>query len=196
MKFGLREIVFIVLLMGIPLGAWWFVFRPWNAREIEMRRQIERKQAKLRELNRATATIGNLRNEIDALENAVAFFHSKLPSAKEIDKVLQEIWRLAESSRLTTKSIRTVKKTKQSGLGSPEGLYAEQPITVQLEGSFLGFYTFLQAMENQPRIMRIHDLELKKKKAGPEGHVEANFTMSIFFESNDEAKPCPPKKPA
>ena len=30
MKFGLREIVFVVLLMAIPVGAYWFVFRPQN----------------------------------------------------------------------------------------------------------------------------------------------------------------------
>ena len=30
MKFGLREMIFVGLLMLIPVGAWWFVFRPQN----------------------------------------------------------------------------------------------------------------------------------------------------------------------
>ena len=182
MKFSIREIIIVALLMAIPVGAWWFVFRPRNAHEQKMRAQIESKQAKLQELNRATATIGNLKKEIGSLEEAVAFFHSKLPSAKEIDKVLQEIWRLAQSSELTTKSIRTLDKTKKNTTPAVGGPYAEQPISVQLEGNFLGLYTFLQALENQPRIMRIHSLSLDKAKKGPEGNVEASFIMSIFFE--------------
>jgi len=182
MKIGLREVVFVILLMGIPIGAWWFVFRPRNAREAEIRSQIEAKQAKLQALNHATATLGNLKKEIDSLEKAVAFFHSKLPNEKEIDKVLQEIWRLAESSQLTTKSIRVVDKASRNLPVAAGGGYAEQPISVQLEGSFLGLYTFLQALENQPRIMRIHNLSVTKSKKGPEGHVEASFVMSIFFE--------------
>ena len=35
------------------------------------------------------------------------------------------------------------------------GAHSEQPILMNLEGDFRGFYTFLQALERQPRIMRI-----------------------------------------
>ena len=66
-----------------------------------------------------------------------------------------------------------------------------------LEGDFLGFYAFLQALENQPRIMRIHEMELEMldKHGVPTGRVQASFTVTIFFEPSDgKDKPCPKPK--
>ncbi|MDY6914164.1 MAG: type 4a pilus biogenesis protein PilO [Planctomycetota bacterium] len=189
MKLGLREIVFTVLLMALPIGAWWFVFRPHNVRNNQMLQQIEAKRNKFKELNQITGTIGNVQKEIDSLSKAIAFFHSKLPNEKEIDKVLKEVWLLAESSQLTTKSIRTLKRKSDrmflTAADSGSELYAEQPIAMQLQGDFVGFYTFLQALENQPRIMRIRKMTLKKLPKQPEGVMQANFVMSVFFERGD-----------
>ena len=188
MKFGLRELVFTVLLMGLPIGTWWFVFRPHNERNDQMLQQIEAKRNKLKELNQVTGTIGNLQKEIDALTKAITFFHSKLPNEKEIDKVLKEVWLLAESNQLTTKSIRTLKRDSDKMFlanGSDSEVYAEQPIAMQLQGDFVGFYAFLQALENQPRIMRIRKMRLKKLPKEAEGVMQADFVMSVFFERSD-----------
>jgi Tfp pilus assembly protein PilO len=191
MKLGPREIIFLVLLMAIPLAAWQFVFQPQNERNAQLTRQIECRQERLRELNQAVARIGDLRKEIESLEQAVKFFQSKLPNEKEIDKVLKEVWRLAESNQLTAKSIRTLGPgADKAPIATPAGP-AEQPIAMQLEGDFRGFYGFLQSLENQPRIMRIKKMVLEKLKKGPEGHIEAKFDMSIFFERSAKEEPCP-----
>jgi Tfp pilus assembly protein PilO len=185
MKFGLRELVLVALLLSLPVGAWWFVFRPRNARDAEIREAIAGKQRKLQALNRATATIGDLQHEIASLQEAIRFFQSKLPSEKEIDRVLQEIWRMAEASHLATKSIRTLERSQSKRFTSTRGPHAEQPILIELEGDFLGFYTFLLALESQPRIMRIQDMTLQKTKSkSNQGKVHATFVVSIFFERN------------
>lgn len=186
MKLGLREAIFTLLLMAIPLGAWWFVFRPGNARNAQMMAQIQSRQAKLQALNNATGTIGDLKIEIASLDKAVTFFRSKLPNEKEIDKVLQEVWKLAEQNNLTTKSIRTLKGRDETAVTDPKGPYAEQPISMQLEGPFNGYYGFLLALETQPRIMRIQEMTLEKLPNGEQGTVKADCTVSIFFERGKE----------
>lgn len=178
MKLGLREIVFVVMLIGLPLAAWWLVFRPANTHNAEMMAQIETRQERLRELNQATATIGDLRQEIASMEKAVSFFQSRLPNEKEMDQVLREVWRLAETNHLATKSIRTLPPAEQADRSAPR----EQPIAVQLEGDFVGFCAFLQSLESQPRIMRINSMTVGKLANAPEGQVQASFQMSIFFE--------------
>ncbi len=193
MKFGAREAVFMVLLLAIPLASWWFVFRPRNAREAETMRQIEAKQTRLRALNYATGTIGDLKKEIQSLEKAVAFFQSRLPNEKEIDKVLNEVSLLAETNHLVTKSIRPLQRAAEDTFSGADAPQAEQPIVMQLEGDFIGFYTFLQALENQPRIMRIRGMKLKKQDKAPQGVVQANIEMSIFFERSNKNQPWPPK---
>ena len=184
MKFGAREIVFTVLLLLIPVGAWQFVLRPSSQRNSEMLAQIALKQGKLRELNQATGTMGDLKGEIASLEKAVGYFQSKLPGEKEIDKVLNEVSLLAEANHLTTKKIGTLGRTSEKSLLSLSASQSEQPIEMHLEGDFTGFYIFLQALENQPRIMRITQMMLKKLDTGPEGAMKAEMSMSIFFEKD------------
>jgi len=186
MKFGIREIVFVVLLLAIPVGSWWLVFRPNKARNEEMVRQIELRQEKLRKLNQATAMIGDLKTEINSLDGAIKFFHSKLPSEMEIDKVLREIWRLALANQLNTKSIRTLNLNENVMVTQPGGPYAEQPISMQLEGPFTGFYGFLLSLEAQPRIMRLQKMKIIKPDRAPEGYMRADCTLSIFFERSGQ----------
>ena len=188
MRLGLRELVLMAMLVAMPLGAWWQVFRPRNMRDAELRAKIEEKQRKLQALNHATATIGDLERQITSLEAGLWFFQSKLPSEKEIDRVLQDIWRMAEADRLVTKSIRTISRKESRRFTTAAGPHAEQPIIVQLEGDFLGFYTFLQTLENQPRIMRVQDMTLKKLEKGRQGRMQATFVMSVFFERSKGRK--------
>lgn len=187
MKFGPREIVFTALLLVIPVGAWWFVLRPISRSNSAMLAQIATKQAKLRELNKATGTIGDLKAEIASLEKAIAFFQSKLPSEKEIDKVLNEVSLLAEANQLATKKVRTMGRSNEKSLLSAGAPQSEQPIEMVLEGDFGGFYGFLQAIENQPRIMRITQMTLKKPEKAAQGVVRAEISMSVFFERDRAA---------
>ena len=189
MKIGLREIVFAAMLLGIPVGAWWFVFRPGNVHHAELREQIEAKQEKLRELNALIGSVGDLEEEIATMEKSIEAFQSKLPAKKEIDKVLHETWRLAEQNKLVTKSIRTSTATaKVSSLYAAAGSHAIQPVILQLEGQFEGFYRFLQALEQQPRIMRIGLMNIRKAETGPEGSIQVSFQMSVFFEPDETSE--------
>ena len=177
----IRQLLFVVLLLGMIGGAWYFVFRPRDIENLRMQMQIDIKQKQLAKLNRATATIGDLKVEIADLEKAIDFFQSKLPSEKEMDKVLEEVWRLAEANDLTTKGIYTTRRTGQSAFVSSSASQTEQPIKMQFEGGFDGFYRFLLALENQPRIMRIRQITLEGLGATT-GKIRAELEMSIFFE--------------
>jgi len=193
MKFGLREALFVALLMVMPVGAWWFVFRPQNTQNAEMRRQIDARQAKLQQLNQELAAIGNLEKEIRSLTGAIDFFESKLPDEKEMDKILQEIWMLAKSNDLNPKSIRTLVRRGAASFLADGSDQAEQLIAIELEGDFEGFYAFLLSLEGQPRIMRIGKMKLRTEEKNLDGNVSANFELSIFFEKKSKEKPWPKK---
>jgi hypothetical protein len=66
---------------------------------------------------------------------------------------------------------------------------------MQLQGDFMGFYGFLQALENQPRVMQIRGMQLQKADDCPEGHMQVKFEMCIFFERTPEDQTCQPTAP-
>ena len=186
MRFGIREIYLCGLLIAVPAGAMAFVFSPSNARHHEMRRQVSDKQAKLRKLNRVMGTVGSLQVEIAELEKAIVYFKAKLPSKKGIDEVLRETWRLAENNDLVTKSIRTV--PRGGGNLYATGSQSEQPVQMLLEGDFEGVYSFLQALESQPRIMRINRMSLLRPSNTPEGRIRMSFHMTVFYDRTKDEK--------
>jgi len=174
MKFGIREVIFVLVMLGLLGSTNYFVFSKANKKKQDLLSDIRTKQAALSNFQQATAGIEDLNNKIDELQKAITFFESKLPQEKEIDKILKEVWTMAEANQLTTKTIKTMKAQRGPS-------YSEQPIQLSLSGDFNGFYAFLLQLEKLQRITRITDMNLQKI-SDRDGEMQAQMTLSIFFE--------------
>ncbi len=174
MRFGLREIIFVTLMLGLMASVYFFGFAKADARKRALDQETEQRVKALANLRQCTAGVGDLEKKIAELGQAIAFFESKLPQEKEIDKILKEVWQMAEANSLTTRTIKTLKSERSSN-------YSEQPIQLSLSGDFNGFYSFLLQLEKLPRITRVSEMNLTKID-GRDGEMQARMTMSIFFE--------------
>ena len=187
MKFGLREIIFGVVMLGLLGSSKFLVFDKSNGRRDVLRAEIARKQKALGDLDRATAGIEDVKLKIDELQQAVSFFEQKLPQKREVENILQEVWRLAETNALKAKKIQTLKGQKAGGA-------SEQQIEMGLTGDFRGFYVFLQQLEQLPRLTRIGKMDLDKIN-DRDGEMEATLTLSIFYEPEPEGEQLPGLEP-
>ncbi len=170
------KFIFFVVLVGAAYLSWAFMIKPANKALEEQKAAMTARLGKLAELQRATAAARDLDKQLEQLEQAVKFFESKLPPESEIHKVLEQITLIAQSRHLRPKSISALKTQKSSG-------YIEQPLKMELQGSFDSYYSFLLDLEKLPRITKIRELELKKS-IEQEGQTEAQFIVSIFFQDN------------
>jgi len=180
MRFGLRELLFVAVLLSMPLAAWWFVFKPNNLQIAEARKEIRAKRAKLEELKAATSHIQDLDREIANLREAIELFEEKLPAEKEVEVILREVWQLAVRHGLKPKTVRAEKPIESSR-------YSELPLNMTIAGGFDGYYSFLLDVERLKRITRIPQMKLVKMTKGEEGSMEAEFTLTIFFEPNGKS---------
>src|SRR4051812_3111558 len=174
MKFGLREIIFVIVMLALLGSTNYFVFSKANKKKQDLLADIHTKQAALSNFQQATAGIEDLNNKIDELSKAITFFESKLPQEKEVDKILKEVWQMAEANQLQTKTIKTLRTERGPN-------YSEQPIEMSLAGDFNGFYSFLLQLEKLPRITRVTQMTLQKIN-DRDGEMQAQMTLSIFFE--------------
>jgi type IV pilus assembly protein PilO len=189
MRFGFRELVFILLLLAVPAAAYFFVFSPRNVQIAQMRDEIRIKRAKLEQLSQATASMKDLGAEIDRLTQAVKVFEQKLPAQREVEVLLNQATELAGKQRLGVKSLRTDKAVAAAQ-------YSEQPIKMVIVGDFDGFYSFLLDLERLKRITRMNQMQLKRIQ-NDEGQMQAEITLSIFFDpSGDNSKNAAPKPEA
>jgi type IV pilus assembly protein PilO len=179
MRFGLRELIFLLVLLAMPGAAYFFVFQPKNQLQQDARAEIVAKKAKLSALDKATEQFVNLDKEIVRLKGAIEMIEEKLPDDRETYVVVNRVADLARSHKL---KVETIKPDKVVAAGP----YAsELPIRMEIKGGFEGFYSFLLEVERMPRItqMPVMNLERSEDKKDPEGTMKATMTLSIFFES-------------
>lgn len=179
MKFGIRELILVSLMIGLLVCSYLFVFVKANTKRADLEKQTITMRTKLTNLSQATAGIDDLGSKIDELQQAIDFFEKKLPAEKEFDKILREVSQMADANSLQTKTVKTLKSERGAS-------YSEQPIQMTLSGDFKGYYAFLLQLEKLPRITRVSNMKLEKID-NREGEMTANMTLSIFFEPDGSA---------
>lgn len=179
MRFGLRELVFLLVLLALPAASYFALFKKQNADHQQARAEIQTKRAKLNDLDKATAQFINLDEEIVRLKSAIQLIEQKLPSDRETYVVVNRVADLARSHDLKVEEIKPDKVVAAGPYAS------ELPIQLEIRGSFEGFYRFMLEVERMPRITQMPLMQLKRsdKKTDPEGTMVATITLSIFFES-------------
>ena len=175
MNSNFRKFVFLVLLVGLGAVGYQYMIKPANKNLADKQAKVEAKMEQLAKFQEATAAAEDLNKQLEKLQEAIQFFESKLPPTSKIHEVLEQVTVIAQKQGLKPKTIKTLTKKDNSG-------YIEQPLQMELEGNFSSFYSFLLEIEKLPRIMKLRELELKKKNTS-EGMVSADFIVSIFFQN-------------
>jgi type IV pilus assembly protein PilO len=132
------------------------MIKPANKHLALQKARVQAKLAKLDEFEQATMAAEGLSKQLEELAEAIEFFESKLPPKSEIDKVLHDVTVIVQKQGLRSKRVLRLTRKDNSG-------YIEQPLRVEMEGNFNAFYSFLLELEKLPRIMKIRELELKKR---------------------------------
>jgi type IV pilus assembly protein PilO len=174
MKFGIRELILVSAMIALLICSYFFVFAKSNTKREALKTEIETRRQALTNLKQATSGVDDLGKKIEELQQAISFFEKKLPQEKEVDKILKEVWQMAEANSLQTKTVKTLKSERGPN-------YSEQPIQMNLAGDFNGFYAFLLQLEKLPRITRVSQMKLEKINER-DGEMAAQLTLSIFFE--------------
>ena len=172
---ALRKVIFVAFLIGLAWAGYQYMIKPANRDLAQTRQRNQTKRAKLAEFEEATVAAQDMAKQMEQLQDAVAFFESKLPPTNEIHKVLEKVTVIAQKQGLKPKTIRTLNRKLNSG-------YVEQPLIMELEGNFRSFYSFLLEMEKLPRIMKVRKLDLSKKNE-LEGQIAAKCVVSVFFQA-------------
>src|SRR5689334_22208648 len=105
MHFGLRTLLFVVLLLGMLVLSYPMLFKPLNDARDKALADTRKNKQKLADLAAVLSHNQNMPAEIERLQVAIRKLQDKLPSETEMDKVLQDVWRAAKDNNLTVVSI-------------------------------------------------------------------------------------------
>jgi len=194
MKFGLRELVFLIVLLSVPVASFIFVFKPRNEEIRQASAEIENKTEKLEQLREVSRRIEDIGAAIEEWRSAVEEIEQKLPSEQGIEEILEQVWNLTKKNDLVILATHAEPAV-------PAAAYMELPLKIEMTGNFDGFYQFLLELEQLQRITRVHqikiwraDLAKKKGRPGspepevlPRGAIDTEFVLSIYYESEADA---------
>ncbi|MEM7681635.1 MAG: type 4a pilus biogenesis protein PilO [Planctomycetota bacterium] len=176
MRFGLREALFMLVLLATPVAAMLLVFQP-RSQEIEVaEREIAEKQSKLKDYEVVTASYDNLGDEVRRIESSLREVERKLPSTVREASAYGDWAEIAARHRLKMPDLDTDKIVRHA-------LWSERPMRMQVRGDFDNFYSFLLDVGRMERIIQIPNMKLERVKGDDvDGAMQAEFTLSIFFE--------------
>ncbi|MBI1191070.1 MAG: type 4a pilus biogenesis protein PilO [Tepidisphaera sp.] len=177
-KLGPRALLVLVVVVGLPVTSYFAFFRPANIKMQTEKEDCDHKEALLEKLQKITERDSDLVKANEDIKRSVKIIEARLPSGKEMDGLVRQVSDLAITSGLNAPTIKSSKPV-------PAALYMEQPLEMQVTGSFVGFFTYLAQIEKLPRITRIHDLKIEgANKEGEE--IKAQFTLSIYFQDESQ----------
>ena len=71
MRFGLRELIFVIVLLAVPVASWWYVFKPRNAEIDQAKAEVLLKKTKLNKLREVSRQIDDISLAIELGQEAV-----------------------------------------------------------------------------------------------------------------------------
>ncbi len=103
MRLGIREIMFFVVLLAVPIASFAYVFKPRNKDINDARTEIEIKQAKLDQLAEVTKQFDDIGLAIEKGRESIELIEDKLPSKRDVVGILEQVLQLASRNGLRQK---------------------------------------------------------------------------------------------
>ena len=85
MRFGLRELIFMIVLLAVPVASWWYVFKPRNADIVQARMEIIIKQDKLDKLREVAKRIDDIGLAIERGRDAIELILIRRIASERLD---------------------------------------------------------------------------------------------------------------
>lgn len=171
-----RWIILGLFLFSIVGGFFYFVYFP-NAGRIKY---IEGELSKLRNeinINMTKArTLDELKKQNAELQRQLAEKKEQLPSESEAETLLKQISDVGSSASLDIKFWKPGERKQ-----SPEGLYLELPVNIEVSGGYHSMAIFFDRIGKFPRIVNISNLKIGSAKAEKDKMVlQASFIATAF----------------
>ncbi len=176
MQFGLREMIFTSLLLGLVAGTYATIVQPHARARRERTAEMRGMDATLSRMSGIAGEFDAIARHIDQQQQAAALFESRLPSPRETQKSIDEVLQAAAANSLQARQPNLLPCESANGIEC-------QPVKLELSGNFNGFYSFLLQLESMPHVNRVTALDLHGADQR-DGQIQADLTLNMYFSSD------------
>jgi type IV pilus assembly protein PilO len=169
-------LAFIVLSIGFT---YLFV---WNDMSSQLDREKTEEQGLRGEFKTKHAKAVNLavyKQQLQDIERSFGALLRQLPGKTEVPSLLVDISQTGQSAGLSQKLFQPQPEVKKD-------FYAEQPIKIRLTGSYHQFGEFVSGIAALPRIVTLHDIEIKSDSKDAYDQLQLDVTAKTYRYLDDD----------
>jgi len=174
----LYVIVAVVLFVGVIVGGWYYLIvkdldvklKAAEGTERTLRDEFELKQ-------RRAANLDAYRQQLEDMDRQLGGMLRQLPGQAEIDSLVIDISQAALGAGLEQELFQPQNEV-------PREFYAEKPIRMRLTGDYHRFGSFVSAVAALPRIVTIHDIQIRQD--GDQLQLSVTAKTYRYLESEGE----------
>jgi len=175
-RIGAVAIWFVALALILSYFFVWQKQRPElhqrEAKELELRSEFQRKHAK-------AANLEVYKQQLKDIERSFGALLRQLPGKTEVPNLLVDISQTGLGAGLQEKLF-------QPGTEQKRDFYAELPIKIRLTGSYHDFGEFVSGIAALPRIVTLHDIEIKPESKDAYDQLTLDLTAKTYRYLDEE----------
>ena len=169
---GITGFILFIVLVVFAFVNYTYIYQPRMLKIEQLDRDIQITANKIIEGKRIAARLGPLKEEYAALLEKLAFLEVLLPKEKEIPDLLVMI-----QDTLTEFNVDFSTFNPQNISWQKDRIYGNMPLSMSLTAGYFDLISYLDRIENLPRIIDVQSLRLSK--AGGE-EDKLNISLNMF----------------
>ena len=173
---GAVALAFLVVSL---IGIYFFV---WNGQRPELQRREDEEQKLRLEFHDKHAKAVNLeiyKKQLKDIERTFGALLRQLPGKTEVPSLLVDISQTGLAAGLTEKLFQPQPEVKKD-------FYAELPIKIRLSGSYHQFGEFVSGIAALPRIVTLHDIDIKPDSKDAYDQLSLELTAKTYRYLDEE----------
>jgi type IV pilus assembly protein PilO len=173
---GAVALAFLVVSL---IGIYFFV---WNGQRPELQRREDEEQKLRLEFHDKHAKAVNLeiyKQQLKDIERSFGALLRQLPGKTEVPSLLVDISQTGLAAGLTEKLFQPQPEVKKD-------FYAELPIKIRLSGSYHQFGEFVSGIAALPRIVTLHDIDIKPDSKDAYDQLSLELTAKTYRYLDEE----------
>jgi type IV pilus assembly protein PilO len=167
---GAVGVAFIVLTIAL------FYFLVWSNQSPELQQRQDEEQKLRQEFRAKHAKAVNLdlyKQQLKDIERSFGALLRQLPGKTEVPNLLVDISQTGLSAGLEEKLFQPQAEVKKD-------FYAELPIRIRLTGSYHQFGQFVSGIAALPRIVTLHDIEIRSDNKDAYDQLSLELTAKTY----------------
>lgn len=165
--------------MAIGAGLYLFVYEE----EIPLLEKAQNEEAELRvifeEKQKKASNFDAYKDQLAEIERSFGAMLQQLPGKTEIPNLLVDISQTGLAAGLEEKLFQPRDENRRE-------FYAEKPIKIRLDGSYHEFGNFVSGISALPRIVTLHDIEIRTSGDGGDDNLILDLTAKTYRYLEDE----------